>query len=231
MLVASFVGHYTCLAWGIKHTEYHNLTSTIPFTWLSLGKLLLLGISCGLVAQIYARSTHLVQWICGKLAPVAHWRPVIGGFAVIALVYLWGTRDFPGLGVTSAVPGGASIMASFSPDPMNPSAWLGKLIFTAVTIGSGFKGGEVTPLFFIGAAWGNATGVWTHGPTEFYAALGFVAVFAAAAKTPLACAIMAGELFGWHMLVPAAVTCELAFLASGKAGIYASQRHPVKPAS
>jgi H+/Cl- antiporter ClcA len=226
VLLASFVGHYTCLAWGIAHTEYHGLAGTVlNFSWMALGKFILLGVSCGLMAQLYGRSTQLVQWGCGRLSPWAPLRPVIGGCLVIALVFLTGTRDFLGLGVTSATAGGASILASFAPTGMDTWAWLGKLVFTAITIGSGFKGGEVTPLFFVGAAWGHTAGIWAQEPVPLYAGLGFVAVFAAAAKTPLACAIMAGELFGWQFLIPAAVVCEFAFLCSGKSSIYTSQRH------
>ena len=97
-------------------------------------------------------------------------------------------------------------------------------MFTAVTVGSGFKGGEVTPLFFIGATLGNTIAGLLNAPVTLFAALGFVAVFAGATNTPLACTLMGLELFGADAAAYIAVACFVAYLCSGRAGIYASQR-------
>jgi len=99
-----------------------------------------------------------------------------------------------------------------------------KILFTAITLGSGFKGGEVTPLFCIGATLGAAFAHLVGQPAGFFAALGFVAVFAGAANTPLACILMGIELFGSGIAVPLAATCILAYILSGHRGIYSSQR-------
>ena len=99
-----------------------------------------------------------------------------------------------------------------------------KLLFTVVTLSAGFKGGEVTPLFFIGAALGNALAPMFGVPTGVFAAIGFVALFAGAANTPLACTFMGIELFGAAYAVPIAVACFVAYLCSGHNGICLSQR-------
>jgi H+/Cl- antiporter ClcA len=104
------------------------------------------------------------------------------------------------------------------------AGWGWKLLFTAITLGSGFKGGEVTPLFFIGATLGNALAWLLHAPVDLFAALGFVAVFAGATNTPLACTLMAIELFGADLALYAAVACFLAYFFSGHTGIYSAQR-------
>ena len=98
------------------------------------------------------------------------------------------------------------------------------MLFTVVTLSAGFKGGEVTPLFFIGAALGNALGWLLGAPLDLFAGLGFIAVFAGAANTPLACTIMGIELFGAAHAVPIAVACFIAYICSGHNGIYLSQR-------
>ena len=111
-------------------------------------------------------------------------------------------------------------------------SWWWKLLFTAVTVGSGFKGGEVTPLFFVGAAMGNVLGQLLDAPVDLMAALGFVAVFAGATNTPLACTIMAIELFahgngsllGSGFVVYAAIACFLSWFLSGNSSIYRAQR-------
>lgn len=98
------------------------------------------------------------------------------------------------------------------------------MLFTVVTLSAGYKGGEVTPLFFIGAALGNALAGLLHAPIDLFAGIGFVAVFACAANTPLACTIMGIELFGSAYAVPIAVACFVAYICSGHNGIYLSQR-------
>ena len=99
-----------------------------------------------------------------------------------------------------------------------------KLVFTAITFGSGLPGGEVTPLFVIGATLGAALGPVLGMSSSSLAALGFIAVFAAASKTPLACTVMGLELFGTASAVPIAIACVIAFVASGRTGIYKTQR-------
>jgi H+/Cl- antiporter ClcA len=139
-------------------------------------------------------------------------------------VYALGTRDYLGLGVSSPDPNGVSITGFFGSATLQPWSWWWKIVFTVVTLSCGFKGGEVTPLFFIGAALGNALAGPLCGPADLFAALGFVAVFAGAANTPLACAIMGLELFGATHAVYIATACFLAYMCSGHSGIYLSQR-------
>jgi H+/Cl- antiporter ClcA len=143
---------------------------------------------------------------------------------VIALVHLLGTTDYLGLGVTSPDPDAVTIVSAFEPGGVHHWSWAAKIVFTAVTLGSGFKGGEVTPLCFIGATLGGAMGVLGGVPVDFMASLGFVAVFAGAANTPLACIVMAVELFGGECVAYHAVACVIAYLTSGHAGIYHAQR-------
>jgi PII-like signaling protein len=140
----------------------------------------------------------------------------MGGLIVIGLVWLVGSRDYLGLGIPL-------IQQSLLPEGVNNWAFLWKLVFTAVTLGAGFKGGEVTPLFFIGAALGCTLGHLLGVPPYFLAALGFVAVFAGAANTPLACTIMGIELFGPQYAVFLAVACCGSYVWSGHRGIYLSQ--------
>jgi H+/Cl- antiporter ClcA len=143
---------------------------------------------------------------------------------IIALVYLLGTRDYLGLGESAPHAGAVTIFSCFAPSGAGDWSWFLKLLFTAITLGSGFKGGEVTPLFFIGAALGNVLGRVFDAPVDLFAGLGMVAVFAGATNTPLACTIMGIELFGSQYTIYFAIACFLAYLCSGHSGIYLSQR-------
>lgn len=229
VLLASIVGDATCSAWGVHHTIYHldvapGAGSHAAFHAVLLVKVAGAAICFGLASRLFSEVTHGLQRCFARVLPFAPLRPVVGGLLVIGLVFLTGTRDFLGLGV-HAPPGGAvSIMSSFEPGGASGWSWLGKLLFTSVTLGSGFKGGEVTPLFYVGATLGNAIGALLQEPVGLFAALGFIAVFAGAANTPLACTLMGIELFGAHYAVYFAVACFVAFMASGHSGIYLSQR-------
>jgi H+/Cl- antiporter ClcA len=204
-LVASLVGDWTCQAWGVQHTHYvvHDLPSLTGNRFEMalqggslLGKVLLASLAFALASVLFAELTHFFQGLFKRLIHWAPLRPALGGFALLGLLWVAGTRDYLGLGVPL-------IVQSFQPEGVAHLAFAWKILFTALTLGSGFKGGEVTPLFFIGAALGCTLGRLLGVPTDFMAALGFVAVFAAAANTPLAC-------------------CS-AYIWSGHRGIYASQ--------
>jgi H+/Cl- antiporter ClcA len=223
-LVAGVVGDWACTAWGIHHTQYHVEVGAVAFQWVTAGKVALAAVAFGLASVVFAELTHGLQHVWRKVIKYDYLRPAAGGVVVIALVYLLGTRDYLGLGVVSPRPGGVSIVSSFQPAGAHWLSWWWKILFTAVTLSSGFKGGEVTPLFFVGAALGNTLARLTGAPVDLFAGLGFVAVFAGATNTPLACTLMGIELFGSGHVVYLAIACFVAYLFSGHSGIYLSQR-------
>ncbi|MHA3775458.1 voltage-gated chloride channel family protein [Verrucomicrobiota bacterium sgz303538] len=230
--IAALAGDWTCHAWGVGHTQYRVafLNSDVaPAAFFHLEPMLLLkviaaSIAFGLASSGFSNLSHWLQAVFKRLIPYGPLRPVVGGVLVIALVFLVGTRDFLGLGVWSADPNAVTIPSFFTSPEIHPWSWFWKIVFTAVTLSSGFKGGEVTPLFFMGAALGNALAGLMGAPTDLFAALGFVAIFAGASNTPLACTLMGVELFGATHIVYIATACFLAYLASGHSGIYLSQR-------
>jgi len=229
VLVASVVGDLTCTAWGVAHAHYRiawDATGggTFHFAPLLAGKVLLAAVAFGLVSRLFAEITHALQHGYQRLVPVSWLRPALGGVVVIGLVYLVGTRDYLGLSVSSPDPHAVTLATAFTPGGATPWSWWWKLVFTAVTLSAGFKGGEVTPLFFIGAALGNTLGGLLGAPVDLMAGLGFIAVFAGATNTPLACTVMGIELFGAHYTVYFALACFIAYYCSGHSGIYHTQR-------
>lgn len=231
-LFAALIGNWTCHEWGIVHTRYDVAFMrdlTIPsmaanFDFWLFAKVLAASALFGWAASLFVKASHAAEQGFKKLSANPLWRPAIGGVLVIALVYLLGTREYLGLGVWSPDPNDLTISSFFDAGRHEPWAWFWKLLFTVITLSAGFKGGEVTPLFFIGAALGNALAGIMNAPVDLFAALGFVAIFAAAANTPLACAIMGIELFGASNALYLTVTCFVAYSCSGHAGIYRSQR-------
>lgn len=231
-LLAALISHWTCSAWGIHHTEYHMAelvnAGFAPIGaaayWALFGKVLLAGAAFGLASVLFAELTQGLHRLFARLLPRPYLRPVLGGCLVIGLTYLVGNRDFLGLGVSNPDPNAVSILTSFHEGGAHSWSWWWKTLFTSVTLGSGFKGGEVTPLFFIGSTLGNTLASLLQAPTALFAAIGFVAIFAGATNTPLACTLMAIELFGPTYATYYAVGCFVAYLFSGDSGIYLSQR-------
>ena len=228
VLYASLVADASTAAWGAHHTAYHIAIvahdGRLPFDLLLLLEAAVGGVAFGLVALLFAELTHGLGRLFRATIPWVLVRPFVGGLITIALVLLLGTRDYLGLGISSPIPGATSILSSFEPGGAGWFSWAWKLLFTAVALGSGFKGGEVTPLFFIGSTLGNRIGTLFAAPVDLFAGLGFVGIFAAAANTPLACTVMGIELFGADVAPYLAVACFTAYLVSGHTGIYLSQR-------
>jgi H+/Cl- antiporter ClcA len=231
-LLAAFIGDFTCAAWGVHHALYRitaelpaGVFSVGPLDLTMLGKAALAGAVFGLCARFFALATHEVGAASKRFLPRFWLRPAVGGVLVIVLAWGLGTREYLGLGTWSPDPGDVTLVTVFTAGGADPWSWFWKLAFTVITLGFGFKGGEVTPLFFIGGALGNVLAGPLGIPVDLGAGLGFVAVFAGASNTPLACTLMGIELFGSAHAPLFAAACFLSYYFSGHAGIYRAQRH------
>lgn len=212
--LAAVIADYTCLAWGVGHTQYriplvpHLSASGIMYT-------LLAGAIFGLAGMAFAKATHFFLKLFKNQISFPPLRPVAGGAVVALTVWLMGTTKYIGLGLPT-------ILRAFEYQLPWYDAFV-KIILTAFTLGAGFKGGEVTPLFYTGATLGNALSMAIPLPLALLAGMGFVAVFSGATNTPLTCTFMAIELFGAESAEYMALACVTAYLFSGHTGIYGSQ--------
>lgn len=215
-LTASFVGDRVVAILGVPHLPV-PVIGAVDLDAGLLAKVMVASVAFAWAAVAFIELTHGIKRLLARFVAWSPLRPLFGGTAVVAMTYVAGTRDYLGLSlplIQDALAGGVAV-ATF--------AFAGKLVFTAVTLGSGFQGGEVTPLFVIGSTLGATLAVAMDAPVPLFAALGFVAVFAAATNTPIACMIMAVELFGAGPIVPVMIACTLAFVVSSDRSIYSSQ--------
>lgn len=213
-LTASIVGDAVVRVVGVHHTVYPRFTDQ-AWSWSNGWRLCVLGLACGLVASLFARMTHGIKSLFARTVRWYPLRPVIGGTVVVLLVVLFHWRSYSGLSINIAV------------DAMNGSNahnWLPKLLLTAITMGSGFAGGEVIPLVVTGALLGAGVSNLIGFDRASGAALASMAVFGAAANTPLAVTVMGLELFGGTGVAMFAVVCVTAYAVSGHRGIYHAQR-------
>lgn len=215
-IVASFIGDLVTRLWHVHHTVYH-VDVLSAFTLRSIGSSLAAGAAFGLMALLFSYGVHHLGAFSKRILPFGPVRALVGGAAVASAVWALHTTRYIGLGVP--------VIVDAFHKTLPHQDFVMKALFTIVTLGFGFKGGEVTPLFYIGATMGNALAWLLPLPASLLAGMGFVAVFGGAAKTPIASTIMAFELFGPVPGCFAALACTASYLCSGKLGIYHSRSH------
>lgn len=214
-LISAVIADNVCKLWGAHHTLYH-ITATIPnLSFPTIFYAILAGIFFGLCAIVFSRGLSSTSKLFKTKIKYPPLRPFVGGIIVVLGVLLLGTTKYIGLGIPT-------IVDSFQ-EQLPAYDFAFKIIFTVITLAAGFKGGEVTPLFFIGATLGNALGYFIPLPPSLLAGMGFVAVFSGATNTPIACSIMAIELFGAECGIFVSIACVVAYLVSGHTSIYGKQ--------
>ena len=212
--ITAYIAYFTVEFWHVKHTHY-SIPNVPQLTIINFSWIIVAGVLFGLTAMLFSRSTHLWGKLFSKYIKDAPLRPFIGGLILVIAIYFIGTTKYIGLGIPS-------IVESFS----TTNQWydfLLKILFTGFTLGAGFKGGEVTPLFFVGATLGSVLSIYIPLPIALLAGMGFVAVFSGATHTPIACTVMGMELFGIESGLFIGIACVVAYYSSGSVGIYNSQ--------
>ena len=213
-LTASLTAAYLASALGAA-AETFPLGAAVPFTWASAGTVAAVAAACAVLSIVYCIALRQGGKALGKSIPNSYLRVFLGGSAVVLLSLALGTRDYNGAGM--------DVIERAMTGQADSWAWLWKLAFTAVTIGCGFKGGEVVPSFFVGATFGCVFGGLLGLPPAFAAAVGLVAVFCGAVNCPIASVILSVELFGAGGLAYFTAACAVSYLLSGYCGLYSSQ--------
>jgi H+/Cl- antiporter ClcA len=213
-LIAAFIADFICLAWNVHHSTF-QIPVVPDLGMINLLWAILAGAIFGISAWFFSKSMYFWSNLFKKWVKYAPFRPMIGGSIIALAVYSLGHTKYIGLGIPT-------ILNAFNSDS-NSYDFLLKILFTSFTIGAGFKGGEVTPLFFIGATLGNALVWFVPLPIALLAGMGLTAVFAGATNTPFACTLMGMELFGLECAVFIGIACLISYIFSGHKGIYSSQ--------
>lgn len=224
-MLSSVCAHLTCLAWGASHAVYQiaPIEWANMFTFKMLGAAFLASLLFGWAGHFFVRLQQAIRTLYTRLSCPWWLPPIIGGGLLIIASQTPSLHDYLGLGTWSTRPDAVTLASAFAPGGARELSWFSKLTLTAVSLGSGFKGGEVTPLFFIGATLGNTLATLLHLTPSLFAALGFVSVFAASAHTPLTGILVAGELFGFAFTPLFAPVCWLAHLACGSVGLFSNR--------
>jgi H+/Cl- antiporter ClcA len=212
-IITAYAAHYICLAWQVKHTVYS--IPTIPGISLSsLSWTLLAGLIFGLAAFAFTYSGKLFERLFSKIKfePL---RPFVGGIIIALFIVLTNSTKYIGLGIPSIVDAFITPAGNFD--------FALKILLTSFTLSAGFKGGEVTPLFYIGATLGSILIWFIPLPMALLAGMGFVAVFAGATHCSIASIVMGIELFGMEAGIFIGLASIVAYFTSGVNGIYSAQ--------
>ncbi len=214
IITVAHLSNYICGLYGHLHTVYPQVGIAPTFSWVSIAWMMLASIIFGITSILFSLSIEGCTALFNKIK--LQWlRPFIGGIIILLCVYILGSTKHIGLGIPTILDAFQQQLPSYD--------FFIKIALTALTLSAGFKGGEVTPLFFIGATLGNALCLFIPLPMAFMVASGFIAVFAGCTKTPLACSVMGMELFGVEAALWFFIACAVSYVLSGKFGIYNSQ--------
>ena len=214
-IIASFVACIISVALG-NHAVAYTLSVIPEFDFVSIGKVCAVAFLCGVFSIVECVTLKKTHKLLDKIIANPYIRVFAGGLVIVVLTLLIGNNDYNGAGmnVVERTIGGEVIWYAF----------ILKLIFTAITIGSGFKGGEIVPTFFIGATLGALIGSIIGLDVGFSAAVGLIAMFCGVVNCPVASIILSVELFGAGGLPLFALTCAVSYMMSGNFGLYSSQK-------
>lgn len=214
-IISSLTAYGVSLYFGLEPVHF-NLTVFPEISLINIIKVMTLGSLCAIVSIIFCKVLHKSNIYLKKSIPNSYVRVFIGGIIIVLLTLLIRSRDYNGAGmdvILNAVNGTAK-----------PEAFILKIIFTAITMGAGYKGGEIVPTFFIGATFGCVVGRLIGLDPCFGAAIGLVALFCGVVNTLITSIILSVELFGAGNIVLFAIACGVSYMESGYYSLYSSQK-------
>lgn len=213
--IAALVAYYVTTVFHIPPTRFTIAAFGVQPAMVV--RVCLLAALCALLSVLFCEFMHASAKLAAKVMPNAFLRAAIGGVLIIGMTLLVGNQDYNG--------GGVNIIASAIYDGQAlPAAFLLKILFTAVTLSCGFKGGEIVPTFFVGASFGCVVGPLLGIPAQFAASVALVAMFCGGVNCPLASVILAVELFGSDNIIYFAIVCFISYMLSGYSGLYSEQK-------
>ncbi len=214
-IISSTVAYGISIYYGVEPVHYNlNYIPELSFKTIIV-TVILAALLAGL-SIIFCVTIHKTEHLMKHKIQNSILRGFAGGVILLILTLLVGTNDYNGAGM--------NIIRDAINGIAKPESFIFKIFFTAITIGAGFKGGEIVPTFFIGSTFGCFVGGLLGIDPGFSAAIGLVALFCAVINAPVASIILSIELFGMKGLLLFAIACSVSYMLSGYYGIYSSQK-------
>ena len=214
-IIASLLGYAISGYFNVESTYYEmNLLSSFDLT--TLFQVIGLGILCAIVSILFCKMLHIAHKLYAHFFKNAYLGILIGSVLIILLAFLVNSTDYLGAGM-------ATIEKALSGDAV-PEAFALKILFTAITLGAGFKGGEIVPSFFVGATFGAVIGPVLGLSSSFSASLGLIALFCGVTNCPMTSFILSTEMFGNHGSIYFMLIVAISYMLSGYSGLYTKQK-------
>lgn len=214
-IIASLIGYAISGYFGVEATHYEvNLISS--FDLITLFQVVALGILSAILCVIFCYALHIAHKLYTKYLKNPYVRVIVGSFLLIILTFIVGSRDYLGAGM--------SIIHDALFGTAQYEAFALKILFTAITLGAGFKGGEIVPSFFVGATFGAAFGPLLGLPSSFSASLGLIALFCGVTNCPMTSFILSTEMFGSSGSIYFMLIIAISYMLSGYSGLYTKQK-------
>ncbi|MEG2120301.1 MAG: chloride channel protein, partial [Pseudoflavonifractor sp.] len=214
-MAAALLAHQVAI-WCRVPQEGYTLLGVPEFGIVSMLQVAGLGVLCAVLAIVFCRLLHATPKLAERYLKNPYLRVAVGGIVIVALTLLVGSRDYNGAGsaiIEQAVSGVAV-----------PYAFLLKMLFTAVTLGVGYKGGEIVPVLFVGSTFGCTVAPFLGLSPSFGAGLGMMALFCGMTNCPLTTLLLAFELFGGNALKLMGLGIAVSYMLSGYTGLYSAQK-------
>lgn len=220
-IIAALVGASVSAHFGILPTHFNiiaiNGMEAIPqLSILNIIKVIIIAMLCAALSVLFCISMHKSHHYYRKFLLNKIPRAAAGGIIIVILTYIVGTYDYNGAGM--------EVINRAFEGTAKQEAFILKLVFTAITLGAGFKGGEIVPVFFVGSTFGNVISKVLNMNPSFGTGLGLVSVFCGVTNCPITSIFMSIELFGANGLMFFAVACAISYMLSGYEGLYSEQK-------
>ena len=215
-VTAALVSFQLAKLCGLHMEDGYDITQVAELSPVSMVQTAALGLLCALVSILFCKVMHAAPHLYQKYFPGTLLRVTVGALLVLALTVAVGNQDYNGAG--------DAVIRRMLAGETTPEAFLLKILFTALTLGAGFRGGEIVPVLFTGCAFGTLVGPLLGLPHSFSGALGMAAVFCGATNCLLSSLMLAFELFGGGGLPLYALCCGVSYMLSGYYGLYSEQK-------
>lgn len=214
-IIAAITATGISMACGVMPTAF-TLESVPALSPSGVGSVILLGMFCAGVSVLFCLAMETAGKYYKQIFKNGYIRIFVGGCIVVAITLLLGTRDYNGAGM--------DVIARAIAGEAEYPAFLWKILLTALTLGAGYKGGEIVPSFFVGATFGCVIGPWIGLPASFAAGTGMAALFCGVTNCPIASVILCVELFGAEGIAYYTLACAVSYMLSGYYGLYSEQK-------
>ena len=215
-VIAALPSYYISGMLGVEKHPW-GLTQVVPFSLPRSLSTFVLAFLCAIISVLFVVALGRIPALAKKIPAHPVFRGAIVAAILLGMTLLSGGQFYNGAG-------GHVITECLHGEPVPVCAFLLKILFTAVSVAAGFKGGEIVPALFIGATFGSVAGPLLGLPGGLAAAIGMGCLFSCVTNCPLGTLLICFEMFGFEGWPYYLLSIAIAYTVSGNYGLYHHQK-------